>query len=88
MIDGQIAIPIIVALATTIIVVVLVNSLKKYYIGTIVQLEKTDVGSAYSYSYYFDVQYVVEKTYKTKRIEVTYETYAFFKVGDKITVCI
>ena len=76
MIDGQIAI-------STLIVVLTVNATKKYYIGTIVQTETTFVEA-----YYFDVQYVVEKTYKTKRIEVTYETYCFFKVGDKITVCI
>ena len=85
MIDGNVAIPIIVALLIILIVSLLINSLKKYYIGTIVQTETTFVAA---HSYYFDVQYVVEKTYKTKRIEVTYETYCFFKVGDKITVCI
>ena len=83
--DTNFAVSVIVALAITLIVVLIVNATKKYYIGTIVQSETTFVAA---HSYYFDVQYVVEKTYKTKRIEVTYETYCFFKVGDKITICI
>lgn len=85
MIYGQIAILIIVALAIALIAVLITNAIKKYYIGTIVQSECT-FGAGHSY--YFDVQYVIDNVYKTKRIEVTYKTYCFFKVGDKITIYI
>ena len=64
---------------------------QEYYTGTI--LQATSGYDAYNlYHYFFDIQYSVKnksiggKTLKTKRIEVSAETYQSFKVSDKILI--